>query len=37
MNIGEVKEEVGAIGERVAVAPDVVINPAAKGSCGRDI
>ena len=37
MNIGEGEDEVGTIGEGVAVAPDVVINPAVKGSSGRGI
>ena len=37
MNIGEVKEEVGAIGEGSAPAPDIIINSAAKGSSGRGI
>ena len=37
MNIGEVKEEVGTGGEGLAPAPDVIINPAAKGSSGKGI
>ena len=37
MNIGEVKEEVGTVGEGLAPAPDVIVNPAVKDLSGKGI